>query len=173
MLVGKYEHKLDGAGRVAIPARFRFISAKASESIVFYLTRGPHGCIRVYTEDEMHRVVTSLTPKLVPEHLTSKRNRLFLSSVHMVTADAQGRIVIPPALRALAQIQEQGEVVIVGMGTHFEIWAKEKWNAWEAQESPHYDETERAISEYTKAQLLASLMEDVSKGGQASAPAQS
>lgn len=41
-----------------------------------------------------------------------------------VTCDSQGRLVLPPALRAFAAIER--EVVSIGSLTRVELWAKER-----------------------------------------------
>ena len=40
--------------------------------------------------------------------------------------DGQGRILIPPSLRAYAGFSK--EVVIIGMTRRIEIWAEERWD---------------------------------------------
>lgn len=49
----------------------------------------------------------------------------FIADAHDVTPDAQGRIVLPEALRHRVGIGDKGaEVLLVGAGHHVEIWAK-------------------------------------------------
>ena len=39
--------------------------------------------------------------------------------------DKQGRILIPSVLREYAGIEK--DAVLVGMGSHLEIWSKDRW----------------------------------------------
>lgn len=60
---------------------------------------------------------------------TASARRRFLERVSYFGAqgklDSQGRIVIPPILRESAQMV--GEVVVLGMQDHFEVWNRERF----------------------------------------------
>jgi MraZ protein len=49
--------------------------------------------------------------------------RAFFSRSQQAELDAQGRILIPPALRRFAGLQR--DVVIIGSGEYLEIWSPE------------------------------------------------
>ncbi|HAH87585.1 MAG TPA: cell division/cell wall cluster transcriptional repressor MraZ, partial [Armatimonadetes bacterium] len=51
MFSGAYSHSVDSKGRTVIPARFR---SKLGER--FYLTRGMHGCLWIFSEEEWRGV---------------------------------------------------------------------------------------------------------------------
>ena len=46
-----------------------------------------------------------------------------------VTPDAQGRVIIPAKLCELAELNKNA--VVIGAGTHAEIWSEENWDAME------------------------------------------
>ncbi len=48
--------------------------------------------------------------------------RRFFSEAHKVTTDKQGRVLVPEAHAAAADLK--GEIVFVGAGRRFEIWSK-------------------------------------------------
>ena len=48
------------------------------------------------------------------------------TSAEEVELDAQGRIVLPPRLRAFAGLET--DVVVTGVYDHVEIWAATAWN---------------------------------------------
>ncbi|AEP37033.1 Cell division protein MraZ [Taylorella asinigenitalis MCE3] len=58
---------------------------------------------------------------------SSHRNlqRLLLGNAQDVAIDGSGRVLIAPELRDVADIVK--EVVLVGMGSHFELWDAEKF----------------------------------------------
>ncbi|ADU91262.1 Cell division protein MraZ [Taylorella equigenitalis MCE9] len=58
---------------------------------------------------------------------SSHRNlqRLLLGNAQDVAIDGSGRVLIAPELRDVADIVK--EVVLVGMGGHFELWDAEKF----------------------------------------------
>lgn len=51
--------------------------------------------------------------------------RLIFSSADRVEADKVGRILIPAFLREAAQLET--EAIVVGVGSHFEIWSPGLW----------------------------------------------
>ena len=61
-----------------------------------------------------------------------------LYSAEPCEIDKQGRVLIPPGLRAAAAIQR--EVVIVGLIDKLEIWAKQKWQEYLNQARPNFED---------------------------------
>jgi MraZ protein len=57
--------------------------------------------------------------------------RIFLGSASDVDMDSAGRILIAPELRDAAALSR--EVMLLGMGSHFEIWDAAKLEESEAQ----------------------------------------
>ena len=52
--------------------------------------------------------------------------RFIIGNVQDVTLDKQGRVLLTDDTRTSAEIEK--DVVINGMGNHFEIWPLDKWN---------------------------------------------
>jgi len=57
--------------------------------------------------------------------------RIFLGNAMDVDMDGTGRVLVSPELRAAAHISK--EAVLLGMGTHFELWDKATYDAQEAE----------------------------------------
>lgn len=57
--------------------------------------------------------------------------RIFLGNAMDVEFDSTGRILVSPELRESASINR--EVILLGMGNHFELWDKAIYAAQEAQ----------------------------------------
>lgn len=51
--------------------------------------------------------------------------RLLVGFAEEVELDASGRLLISPELRRFASFEK--EVMMVGQGSHFEIWSREAW----------------------------------------------
>ena len=51
--------------------------------------------------------------------------RLLVGFAEEVELDASGRLLISPELRKFASFDK--EVMMVGQGSHFEIWSQEAW----------------------------------------------
>ena len=53
--------------------------------------------------------------------------RLLVGFAEEVELDGAGRLLVSPELRAFAHIDKR--VMLVGQGTHFELWDETGWNA--------------------------------------------
>lgn len=51
--------------------------------------------------------------------------RLLFSNAQKFTPDASGRILIPPFLREYMGLN--GEIVLIGGGSYFELWSQNSW----------------------------------------------
>ena len=110
-----------------IPARHRDALLLQSEGRIT-LTRSTDGCLLLYPrpvwETQREKIVAW------PYSLRHMR-RLLLGSAQDVEMDATGRILISPELRKAAELKR--EVLLLGMGSHFEIWDTEKHAEAEAE----------------------------------------
>lgn len=121
MFSGAYSHSVDNKGRTVIPSKFR---SKLGER--FYLTRGMHGCLWVYSEEQWREFQQMLTPKSPLDSAGLKLERFFVGSAVECSPDAQGRIFVPQNLRDHAQIVD--DIWVVGLGNKVEIWSNARWN---------------------------------------------
>lgn len=145
MFYGKFEHKLNAKNQVTIPARFRELVPPDERRKGFYLVRGNKKCLFLCPHSEVVKIEERLREKSIPR---DPRFRLMLSSrIRPVDADGQGRIVVPGDLKKEAKIKK--EVVFVGNGGRIEIWAAERWRAFESE------------YEATYARRLAEMEEDL------------
>jgi len=124
MLIGQFEHALDAKGRINIPAKLREDLGDR-----FIVTRGLDECIAVYSLAEW--AVWEARLKAQPESKARNLKRFFFAGASEVEPDKQGRIVIPPTLRAYAHLDK--EVVVIGANDRAEIWDRDRWFASDAQ----------------------------------------
>ena len=120
MLLGEYNHTIDGKGRVIIPARLR---DDLGDSIV--ICNGLEGCLFVYSQEEWESFVNEL--KSLPRMNKDARmfKRYFFGSANEGSFDRQGRVLVPTPLRKAAHLEK--EVVLVGVQDRVEIWDKALW----------------------------------------------
>ena len=119
MFSGECEHTVDDKGRLIIPAKFR-----ADLAVGLFVTRGLDGCLFVFplnTWEELSEKMANLSLVKTGARLFS---RMMFSGVEC-TLDKQGRILLPPPLRAHADIES--EVVITGVRNRLDIWSKKRW----------------------------------------------
>lgn len=131
MFKGTYRYKIDPKGRVAVPPSFRRSLGKDAEALV---VTPLDQCLAVYTVSEWDRLREQLEALPAFSKRTLTLMRLLASRAADVSLDIQGRILVPPALRAPLGLVR--EVVIVGVLSRFEIWSVEAWNAF-VRESEH------------------------------------
>jgi MraZ protein len=118
MLMGTYTQSMDVKGRMAFPSKLRETLGER-----FMLTKGVDGCLFVYSPENFNAKFEKLMALPMAQGLRLQRS--FMANAAEVTADKQGRILIPAALRDIAALEK--DVVVLGVGDHCEIWNPERW----------------------------------------------
>ncbi len=92
------------------------------------LTRSPDGCLLLFPRPvwEVHRERIAALPMNARGW-----TRIYLGSASDVDMDGTGRILIAPELRQAAQLSK--DVMLLGMGSHFEVWDLNTLSAKEEQ----------------------------------------
>jgi MraZ protein len=118
---------LDAKGRLSIPAKHRDALIQQCEGRMT-LTRHPHGCLLFFPRPvwEQHREQIAAWPMSARAW-----QRIFLGNACDVEMDGTGRVLIAPELRNAVGMEK--EVMMLGMGSHFEIWDAGKLAQDEAQ----------------------------------------
>ncbi|QDQ86360.1 division/cell wall cluster transcriptional repressor MraZ [Alcaligenaceae bacterium SJ-26] len=107
---------LDAKGRMSIPARHRdALMAQAEGRLT--LTRHPDGCLLVYP-----RPAWEFKREQIAAFPMSARplQRLLLGNAQDVELDSAGRILVAAELRQAAGLEK--DVMLMGLGSHFELW---------------------------------------------------
>ncbi len=120
MFLGEYKHAIDNKSRLTIPAKFR--EALAGECVI---AKGLDGCLTIYPMSEWALVCEKIDAKPSSDPKVRRFKRLFYASASVETIDKQGRVSIPPALKAHAAIDS--EVVVVGESNVIELWSSQRW----------------------------------------------
>ena len=145
MFYGEYEHTIDRKGRLIVPSKFRD-ALKAQQVNTLFLTRGLDGCLFLFSEPEWRMAENRFKQIPFTKGEGRKFNRLFFSGAMEVELDALGRVLVPKLLKDFAHIQE--DVIIVGVSTRIEIWAKEKWREFMDSSQQNFEEmAERVLLE--------------------------
>jgi len=121
-LSGLVEHALDEKSRLVVPARFR---ERLGAGFVLTIAR-PDPCLALYPSAIWAEFCARLESAPRKDDAFRRMVRSIFAHTEDVGCDAQGRILIPAALRAYAAIDR--EVVSVGAMTRVEIWAKERYH---------------------------------------------
>ena len=123
MFRGRFPHSIDEKGRLSIPARFREVLARQQERALLLLELD--NCITAFP----HHVWQEIEAKILEKGPLRREVRDWLRAVYSsateTDVDGAGRILIPQTSRESVGLGR--EVMIVGIGNSFEIWARERW----------------------------------------------
>jgi MraZ protein len=109
-----------------------------------YVAPGTDGSLALYTEEAFSHLAERLRTVSPTAGDVRSFSRLFFARAQRVEVDAQSRVRIPADLAQLAGIAKTA--ILVGAGSHLELWDKARWEAYLAQTEPRYDEiAERAF----------------------------
>lgn len=118
---------LDAKGRMAVPVRHRdALSALCSGQLT--ITKNPDGCLMVFPRPawEAFRDKVAALPMSA-----AGWKRVFLGNAQDVEIDGAARVLVSPELRAAAGLSK--DVMLLGMGNHFELWDAQRYAAHEAE----------------------------------------
>jgi MraZ protein len=116
MFQGASAINLDVKGRMLVPSKHRD-ALKTEHGLKATLTKNPDGCLMLFPQSEWEKFSEKIAMLPMEAHWW---RRIFLGNANEVEVDSAGRILISPELRAGAGIEK--EVILLGMGTHFEVW---------------------------------------------------
>ena len=132
MFLGMSSHTIDAKGRIVLPAKFR---EELGES--FIVANGfRSNCVQVMSREEYENVSARI--RELPARQAMAMQYTFTVTATEVTPNAQGRFVIPPALRTRAGIE--GEALVLGMDSRIEIWSREVYDEFMLSQQPVFDE---------------------------------
>jgi len=129
--VSNFKNRIDAKGRVSVPAGFRSVLARdGDDAIYLYPALGAPAIDGGGTAmlDKVAVLLENVGP--FSEEMDMLSTAIFGDSVRL-NIDADGRVVLPDALRAHASIEDI--VVFVGLGTKFQLWEPERFAAHQAK----------------------------------------
>jgi MraZ protein len=123
---GTYLYRLDGKGRVPVPAPFRRALGETGERrlVVTLLDE----CLAAYPPAEWERLESQLVALPAFDKAAKGLVRLLASRAVDCDLDGQGRILLPVPLRTAAGLAR--EATVVGVLNRFEIWDAARWTAF-------------------------------------------
>lgn len=118
---------LDAKGRLTVPARHREVLVALARGELT-LTKHPVGCLLVFPRPAWE----SFRDKVAALPMRAEGwKRIFLGNAMDVEIDASSRVLISPELRQAAGLSK--DVMLLGMGSHFELWDVQRYQAHEAE----------------------------------------
>jgi MraZ protein len=126
VFTGEYRHTIDAKGRLAVPARFRVDLAGP-----LHVCRWMDGCLALFPRPEWQKLADQISGLTrIGDARARELSRSVFSTAFEVQLDGQGRLLVPPQLRALVGLGS--DVVVVGLIDHVELWPPESWADYSA-----------------------------------------
>ena len=127
-LNGEFRLKVDGKGRVTLPAKFRKVLSND-----LTVTRNP--CdegVYAFEAPDFNPGVESVMGGAFPERKANDRqqdkyHRALKSRARDVEVDSAGRIMLSADMREACGIDK--DIIVVGNGSRFEVWDAERYEA--------------------------------------------
>lgn len=124
MFRGVFEHQIDAKGRTSLPAKMRdVLVGNYDERLI--LTTALDACLHAYPVREWEQLEAALAKRNPMEPGVKTLMRLYVAPAQEVPVDKLGRVLIPNALRAHAQLEK--DLVWAGMVKVIEIWSSAGW----------------------------------------------
>lgn len=118
---GTFERVMDKKHRVTIPAGW--LGEGVNE---FYAIPSPIGeCLIIMPPGEFNKIEERINQSSASPVERRKAIRQFYSQARAISADAQGRLLFPD--EQCTSLNLNGEVVLVGSRSRFEIWNSKNW----------------------------------------------
>jgi MraZ protein len=121
---GATELNLDAKGRLTVPTGHREVLVAQAQGRVV-VTAHPHRCLLMYPQPAWEPIRAQIMSYSSLDRQTSMVQRLLVGFAKDLEMDATGRLLITPELRRFASLEKQ--VMLVGQGSHFELWGLEPW----------------------------------------------
>ena len=132
-LTGEYNHQLDAKNRIRIPAKLK---KELGDS--YYFAKGTDKCIFIFPEEIAKEQFAKINEEKMSDAEKRRGIRSFTKSFSAAEEDNHGRVVLPANLMEFAHIKK--DVVFCGVGNRAELWAKEVYDEYFADDDENYNE---------------------------------
>ncbi|MBI4469711.1 MAG: division/cell wall cluster transcriptional repressor MraZ [Acidobacteria bacterium] len=144
MLRGNHLTRMDAKGRIKMPADIRRY-IEETYGTDFYITSVTGEEVMIYPLPEWIAIEGKLAQ--IPNMEPAKRK--FMDRVNyfgkQASMDGQGRILVHPLLRTLAELD--GEVCVVGKQSYLEVWNKPRYDH-KVRGEPYLEEDAAKIAKF-------------------------
>ena len=123
LFLSTYVNKIDGKGRVSVPATFRAaLAANPFQGIVVFRSRS-HQALEGFGMDDMTEIAQRLDHFDLFSDTQDDLASMIFAEARQLPFDGDGRIVLPEDLRGFCGMADKA--AFVGMGRKFQIWEPE------------------------------------------------
>lgn len=143
MFAGEYLCKVDEKGRFIVPSPIREQIEAEGQAVMFL--KGPEQSLLLYSMKEWEKVLDR-----TKSSLDEDQSRLFMhfvvSEAGSSDVDKTGRILIPGRLRKLVPVDEDQEIILVGLYHRMELWNPSDWRRYIARTEDRYEQNMTKIT---------------------------
>jgi MraZ protein len=120
---------LDKKGRLAIPAKYRAHLTNNSETKIVITKDPQYPSLKVYPESQWHEISNKLESLQGLDPIVRNLQWTILGNASVLEFDPSSRmlVLIPSDLRKYADILDQKQISLIGMGNKFEVWNINNW----------------------------------------------
>ena len=120
---------LDKKGRLAIPAKYRSHLVNNSETKIVITKDPQYPSLKVYPESQWIEISNKLESLQGLDPIVRNLQWTILGNASVLEFDPSSRmlLLIPADLRKYADICDQKQISLIGMGNKFEIWNINNW----------------------------------------------
>ena len=120
---------IDSKGRTAIPARYRNDFRTKNQNTDVITKDHQYPSLKIYPELQWNSISNKLQSLQGLDPIVRNLQWTILGNAHQTDLDIEGRMLlrIPADLQNYAEINNQKQVALVGMGKKFEIWNIQNW----------------------------------------------
>jgi MraZ protein len=120
---------LDQKGRLAIPAKYRISFIQKNESQIVITKDPQYPSLKIYPQSEWLEISSKLESLQGLDPIVRNLQWTILGNASVTEFDPKGRmlVLIPSELRKYAELINEKQISLIGMGNKFEIWNVSNW----------------------------------------------
>jgi MraZ protein len=120
---------LDKKGRLAIPAKYRSYLIKNNETKIIVTKDPQYPSLKIYPGSQWELISSKLESLQGLDPIVRNLQWTILGNANVIEFDVLGRmlLLIPLELRKYAEIKDEKQISLIGMGNKFEIWNINNW----------------------------------------------
>ena len=120
---------LDKKGRLAIPAKYRSYLISNNETKIIVTKDPQYPSLKIYPGSQWELISSKLQSLQGLDPIVRNLQWTILGNANVIEFDVLGRmlLLIPLELRKYADIKDEKQISLIGMGNKFEIWNINNW----------------------------------------------
>jgi MraZ protein len=128
LLTGTHHCTLDDKQQLTLPKAVR---EHLGEPEMLFFTPGPDQCLWLRSPADLAQITEPGDRSAADEALVRAFRRLYFAQAEKSTVDRGGQCRVPERMAQFAGLRQ--EVVLIGVGDHYELWDAQRWQQYVQQ----------------------------------------